>query len=277
MLGILLPSISAFFIEIADSIGKYEVANRRESIYTMGFLNYLWGTLIFLAVAVFRGSFIFSIASLPTFGIRLFLEILQTHFGILAVVRAERSSYSLIRTATIPLLLLVDIALGYAIGYAQIAGVIVIFTALVLIFLNNGIKKEGLGFVLFSTLNAVLTISLLKYDITYFNSVEAEQAVMHSLLMLYLVIGAYFIAKENPFYFLKRREFLAQSFSSGSGSAINSFAFGFAPASVVMAFYRTFSVLWSFVFGRIYFKESQLFKKIMFSILIIVGVFLLAK
>ncbi|MDP6387872.1 MAG: hypothetical protein QGG63_01160 [Candidatus Pacebacteria bacterium] len=58
----------------------------QESIYTMGFLNMLFGSIFFLLIAVFyRGEFIFSPESIPTLFTRIGLEIAQITVSILAI------------------------------------------------------------------------------------------------------------------------------------------------------------------------------------------------
>lgn len=74
MIGVILASVGTFFEEVATLIGKKKVAARKESVYTMGFLNLFWVALAFLLIAIFvPGSFRFSIASLPTLLIRAVL------------------------------------------------------------------------------------------------------------------------------------------------------------------------------------------------------------
>lgn len=275
MFGILTVGIATLFHEIADSIGKRKVAERGESIYTMGFLNMLWGALFLFAIALIRGEFVFAAASLPTFGIRVLLEIAQIHAGLLAITRADRSTFSFLRILTIPLLLLIDVILGYEIGPFAVIGIALIVASFVFLFMNHGLRKKGAGWVLFSAVNAAATISLYKYDITHFNSVEAEQGIVMLILMTYLLGMALFVARENPLVFFRKPVFLAQSLSSGVGSVILSFAYLLAPASVITTAKRSFDVLWATVSGNVYFHEKKLFIKIASLSLVVVGLALL--
>ena len=61
MFGIFLLASGAFFGEVGVSLGKEEVARRKENIYTYGFLSLFLSTLIFLLIALFRGTFLFSL------------------------------------------------------------------------------------------------------------------------------------------------------------------------------------------------------------------------
>ncbi|MBI2045859.1 MAG: hypothetical protein HYT28_00305 [Parcubacteria group bacterium] len=277
MFGIIIAGIATFFNEIATAIGKYEVSERKESVYTMGFLNMFWAALIFFGIALFiRKTFAFSLESLPTFSVRAFLEVLQAHVAILAITTADRSTFSFIRTITIPLLLVVDIILGYSITTGNIIGIIVIALGFLILFINHGIQKRGAWLVLFTAINAVATLSLYKYDITYFNSIEAEQGLMTLILMFYFFGMAYFSAKENPFSFFKKRIFFGQSISSGIASIISSFAYGFAPASIITAASRSFEIFWAIISGKKYFHEKSTAVKFISMFFIIIGLFLLA-
>src|SRR3990167_800914 len=101
MFGILLAAASSAFSELSDSIGKKEVRDKAESYYTFGFLSLLFGAVFMAVVGFLRDSMVFSMESLPTFIPRAILEILQVHITILAIVKADRSDFGLIRTLTI--------------------------------------------------------------------------------------------------------------------------------------------------------------------------------
>ena len=276
MLGIALTALSNAFQEIADSIGKYEMREHAASVYTIGFLSLLFGTILIVAEGLVRDRFIFSLASLPTFLPRLFLEVFQAHMMVLAVRTADRSNFGLVRTITIPLLLIVDVALGYTIAPAQFFGIAIIVIAVtILVFIEKNHIK-GFGFLLVGAVNAVIALSLYKYDITYFNSVEAEQTIIGLALMVYFFVLAMYIAKENPFSFLKRPLFLLQTFSSGSAHMAGSFAFMFAPASIITAALRSFSVLFALISGRFYFHERHIYLKVILFLMVTAGLILLA-
>lgn len=275
MIGIALTALGSFFEEISTTIGKKEVRDKKETVYTMAFLYLFWGTFWFLGIILFRGEFLFSTASLPTFTIRFILEIIQVHTAIWAVVLAERSTFGFIRTGTLPILLVVDLFLGYSIAPIQIAGIILIVLSLLILSLNHGIKREGLGYVVYSTFGAVATISLYKYNITNFNAVEAEQFLMHGLLLVYFYFVSLYLGHENPLKFLRHRIFFFQSFSQGAGSAVIAFAYLFAPASIITAAKRSMSAFWAMVSGKKYFHEKHLAVKIFSLSFLVAGVILL--
>jgi drug/metabolite transporter (DMT)-like permease len=275
MLGVLLAGISSAFNEVAISIGKKQVGDGAVSYYSFGFVDLLFGTAIILALGVWFNDFAFSLASLPTFLPRVFLEIVQSQLTVIALVKADRSDYGFLRTLTIPLLLLVDIALGYQIREVQILGMGIIVLAIGFLFYREGAKGAGKWLVLATAVNAVATLSLYKYDITHFNSVAAEQGIICLILMLYFFMTARLLARENPLHFLRRPVFLFQTFMSGTATATNAFAYQFAPTAVIVASLRATATLFALLSGRLYFRESRLPLKIVVCSLIIIGVYLL--
>lgn len=275
MFGLVLTSIGTLFEEIAGSIGKKEVREKKETIYAMAFLFLFWGTFAFLAVIIYRWSFAFSLASLPTFSARLGLEIVQVYISMRALVAAERSTYSFIHTGTLPLLLIVDLTLGYSILPEQIIAIIFIIMSLLVLSLNHGIEKKGLGFVVYSTVGAAATISLYKYNITNFNSVEAEQFLMHLFLLMFFYFAAIRRHEKNPLKLMKKKIFFAQSFSQGVGSVLISFAYLFAPASIIASAKRSMSVFWAILSGNVYFHEKHIAVKIISFLLLVAGVIML--
>lgn len=277
MIGLLIAGASSFFSEVGSSIGKYQIQKHKASIFTVGFLNMLLGAAILIIVGLTRTKgLIFSFASFPFFGIRVILEVVQTHISLKALAKAERSALCFIRTLTIPLLLLVDVVLGYTIGLNQILGITIIIGTLIFLLINHGFKKEGVFFALFTAVNAVATISLYKYDISHFNSVEAEQGIVMIILMIYLFAMSYFWERENPLSFFKKPIFAFESLAEGLASAIVSFAYLFAPASIIVAASRSFDVLWGMISGRTYFHEKHFLVKLISFILIVGGLAFLA-
>ncbi len=276
MLGVFLTSLATLFEEISSSIGKWKVAMQEESVFTMGFLSVLGASLFFLVIAIVKeNSFVFSVQSLPTFLVRAVLEILQLHTSMMAVVRSDRSTYGFIRTGTIVLVLIIDITLGYKLHLTQLIGIGVIIFSLLFIFTSHSINKRGIGYTIFCTVNAAITTSLYKYNISHFNSVVAEQLITCGMLSIVFSIGAYIFAKENPFVFLKKRIYMAQTSTQGIDAVIESFAYGLAPASVIIAAKRSSAVFWSVLSGKAYFKEKNTLVKILLFAVLAGGIILL--
>lgn len=276
MFGVGLVGLSAVFREIGNTIGKYEVEHDKESVFTMGFLNMFWGTVGFLIIAFFiRGEFVLAAASLATLIPRLVLEIAQTHVGVRAVAEASRSTYGFLRILTIPVLLSIDLFLGYTITFLEIVGIVLIIISLVLLFTSHGLKTKGAKLVLFTAINGAITTTLFKYNITHFNSVEAEQSLVYITKMAYLFGSAWWLAGENPFNFFRKKIPFEQSAAGGVGRIILSFAFDLAPASIIMTGKRAFTVLSAIISGNTVFAERHLLLKLGAFLLVVIGLILL--
>ncbi len=274
MVGVALAVIGSFFSEIFDLVGKVEIKKKEEGIFMMAFLSFFLAPFWFLALILYRGEFLFSMASLPTFTIRLILEVFQVYITVLAITKSERSSFGFIRTLTIPLLLIADLFLGYNLSGWQIGGIILISLALFILFLNHGVKKRGVGLVFLSMFGSVITISLFKYNITNFNSVEAEQFLLSLLLAVLFFFLTIIFEKKNPLKLIFKPAFLIQAVAVGFGGTLHSLAFAFAPASVITAVIRSASVFWGLVSGQFYFHEKKIILKIASCALILIGMFL---
>lgn len=274
MFGILLAAISSGLNEVADSIGKYEVRKRTASVYTIGFVGSVFGLIFLLIVGLVRDNFVFSLASLPTFIPRIILDVFQAHILAYAIVRADRGDFGLVRSITLPLLLAVDLLMGYTITHAQLLGIAAILTGVGLLFFFERKKIPGFWLLIVSALNAVTTISLFKYNITHFNSVEAEQSLVWLAILIYFFIRARQHG-ENPFLFLRRPAFAGMSISGGAADAAGSFAYLFAPASIVATALRASVILFSILSGRFYFNEKHFTLRIVISVAIVAGLILL--
>lgn len=276
MFGVIIVFLSSFFVEVSDSVAKFELKQKQISLYSLAIVNSFLVTFIFIAVNIFQGEFNFSPASLPIISIRIILEIVLTYIALTAIAKADRSTHGFIRILTIPLLLLVDFMLGYKINGYQLAGMGIIIFSLFLLFSYQGIKKQGAWLSLATAVLAVATITLYKYDITYYNSVAAEQTIIHLALLAFLFPMAIFKTKENPFSFFKQKIFCFQSLINVIPSFLNSYAYIFAPASVILSAYRSSAVFWSVVSGKFYFHEKHFSIKILCLILLVGGIILLA-
>ena len=80
---------------------------------------------------------------------------------------------------------------------------------------------------------------------------------------------------ENPFRMLFTNPFAAQSLTHGLASVASSFAFVFAPASIIVTAERASSILWAIISGNHYFHEQHLLIKIGIFLVISMGIFLL--
>ncbi|MBI5134466.1 MAG: hypothetical protein HZA81_03735 [Candidatus Taylorbacteria bacterium] len=275
MFGIALTALGSFLDETAASIGKWAVTHKKEPLMVMGFLNVFWVSAIFGAVALFKGEFAFAPAALPLFLTRSVFEIAQFHIGLLATVKSDRSALGFLMILTLPLLLAVDTVLGYEMTTLQLLGVATIVLSLALLLVNHGISKKGLGYALFIAINPVITISMFKYSITHYNTVEVEQSLMFGVLAVYGAAMSYVMHRENPFKYLKNPLCLAHSLLRGVSGTMHSFAYVFAPASVITTAKRAASLFAAVVSGNVYFHEKHLVLKLASFSLIVLGLILI--
>lgn len=275
MLGVIIVFFAAIFDEISNLVVKVKLEQKRISVFSLGVINEFATTLFFVGVNIFKNEFIFSFSSLPTLSLRIAAEIILYYFAMAAIAKADRSTHGFIRTLSMPLILIVDFFLGYQINFYQLSGIAIIIISLFLIFFRQGINKRGAGLSLITAVLAVLTISLYKYDITNFNSVAAEQAIVSSSLLIFLTFLAIFKAKDNPLKFFKKKIYCFQSFIRLITAIGLSYAYAFAPASVIVSAIRSSSTFWSVITGKFYFHEKHFLVKVMFLALLVAGIILL--
>jgi len=276
MFGVILTSIGTLFEEIGDLIGKAQAARGKQTALLMGFLDHFWMALVFLAIIILKSEFVFSLASLPTFIPRVILEIAQAHVVMLAIIRAERSTFGFIRVLTLPLLLLADFFLGYSVSLRQSAGIAVIILTLMMVFLGQKQDRRGRWLTVFTAVNAVATLSLYKYNITHFNSVEAEQFIVVLVLLCYFWAAGFYFDRQNHLRLLFTSPvFLAQSLAQGAAGVLDSFAYHFAPASIITAAKRSSATSWTVLSGRLFFSEKNLLFKLGILALLVTGIILL--
>lgn len=276
MLSIFLIAAGSFFSEVATSLGKNEVARRNETIYSFGFLSISVSTLVFLLIALVRGTFVFSSASLPTLVLHAAFSIIQSYVSIKAVTIADRSTYGFLRVFTIPVLLVVDLVLAYSLPVHQIMGASILTLSVLFLLLNHGLRTKGVVWVLLSAINAVITLSLFKYNITRFNSVEVEQGIVNVVLLLYFAIMVWRNNGINPLMLLTRPLMLAQSCSQALAGVLVSFGYLFVPASVATSVERAASVFFSVLAGNRQFHEKRLAQKLIAFALLAIGLVVLA-
>lgn len=262
MFAFFLVAVGTLLMEGSSTMGKKAVAKRSETLYSFGFLNYFWSCLVMLGLVLLGADFHFSRESLPFFLPRLVLEVVFAQLALRAIIRSDRSTFAFLRLITIPLIIVVDVIVGYPLNATQILGSLLIFGALVALLSEHALKTRGGKDVVLVAILATATLSLYKYDITHFNSVAAEQLLVFLVLLAYFTIAGWEHHKERTWKYLLKPRQEAQSLLHGVGVAAFSFAYYLAPASVIATLNRAFTVLWSIIFGNIYFHEKNLGFKI---------------
>lgn len=275
LIGVGLVVLATLFMEVSSDVGKAEARHHLEGPFTIAFLNVAAAVVLFALSAAARGTWVFQWASLPTFSLRLVLEMAIAYVDGVAVMRASRSTYGFVRVLSLPLVLGVDALLGQQLGTWQLVGIALIIATIAMMASHHGLEKRGLSLCILAAVLAAATISLYKYDITHFNSVEAEQTITYVLVALQLLVTAHVIGRERPLQHLRKPVFIAQSLGYGIGTALASYGYAFAPASVILAAKRSAAVFWSTISGRLYFHERHLAAKAVSLVLIVAGLVLL--
>lgn len=275
MIGLLLTAIGTSLDEWAISAGKSEVSSKNENIYTFGFLNYFWIFALLIIIAITKNSFLFNFASVPLMIVFVVLEILQVYVSLHATIEADRSTLGFLMIITIPLLLVVDMILGYKLSIHSLLGMSIIIIGLIVLLINHGLNKKGIWYVILSAINAVATISIYKYCITHYNSVEAQYIISLFFILIFLLIMSLWKYKENPLKYIFKRRLFVESFPRGVSGVLISFAYLYAPASVITSAKRGLSILWSIISGNRYFHEKHLAIKIISFVLVAIGLSLL--
>lgn len=267
MFGILLASLATLIGEGGQSISKNEVNQRHQTPIEALVLNLVFGILVVGLFVLFVpqesllkevfGGFTFNLESLPWVTLRFLLEIVVYYVFTVGITKATRATFSFLRMLTIPFLLLTDIALGYVFTMWEILGVIIILLTTATLFSTRTLKRDGMWYVVIGALLAVATVSIYKYTITEYNSVAAEQLIVSTGLLVFFTIASIIETRRIPFRHFKRRKVVAQAFAVSMEGVITSFAFIFAPSTIVMTARRASAIFWAILSGRHFFHEQH--------------------
>lgn len=274
MLSGVLVFVGHLFGEISVSASKHAFKEKLFSYKVYGFLSHITGAIIFAAIILFSSeTFSYNTKALPLFFIRLIAELVQCEIVYRAFVKADRTTFGFARIFTIPLLLLVDMFLGYSLSNAQFIGIGIIAAALLLYFGAEHLKGKGAHLALMSAVLSVLTISIFKYDVTNYNTPSATQLLMAVTLSLIYGIRVLFSKKDRSLFLrLKEHPMLGFVFvSEAVASSLLTYAYLFAPASLVLALSRASAVIWSVISGILYFHEKKVIHKVFFCAVLAVG------
>lgn len=274
----LLVFVGHFFEEISASASKHAFSSRVLSYTLYGFLAHLMTTIFFGIYAYVEGnSFVYNLEAWPIFLFRILTEIIQCEIVYRAIVMSDRTSFGFARILTIPLLLLVDIALGYSLGSMQFLGVGIICVALLAYFGAEHAKGKGIRLALLSAGLSVVNISLYKYDISHYNSAMVVQFFVALILMLFYGFRVALKKEDRALlHGLKEHPYLGMMLVAQSAAALLiSIAYGLAPASLILSLSRASAVIWSLISGVLYFHEQRVLKKAFVTAVLALGLVLL--
>lgn len=275
LIWLLLWIIWTFFEEINSSINKHK--SQKHHFLKMWVITTFFWMIVFLLSWLYKYYFTqinlnFNFDSIFLLFIRLIFEILQTYFTMQAIQKADRTTFSTIRILTIPLLIIVDIILGYNFTFYSFIWMWIILLAFIIFnFRWKIINFKWWQYVLFTAINAVFTISIFKYSIThYWNSVEIDQFFILSWILLFFIIYNY---KKNKSCALKliiqEKQFLFQWIAIWLASLILSYSYLYLNASEATMIKRAWEMFWSIIAWYLFFKESHIYKKLILAFFIL--------
>ena len=274
MLWFILWLVGTFFEESTNSITKKQTL--KYNIYQVWIIISFFSLVFFLIYAIIKILFLdkeiyINSNSYLLLAIRVCFEILQSYFTIIAINKSDRSTFSIIRIITIPLLIISDLILWYHFSILSLVWLWILLIAFVIIwFSKNKINFNWWKYALFTAINAVITISLFKYSITiYWNSVEFDQFVV---ILSILIFYAFFLIKNKskiPNIF-KDKLFLIQWVSMWISTILISFSYLFLNASIATAIKRWWEMFWSILFWYRIFGEKNLKFKLIMAIIIFI-------
>lgn len=276
MIWLILWIISTFFWELSNSILKKK--SQQYHFITIWVVLTSFSFIVFVLIAAFKYQswnyeLNFSIASIPLLLIRLILEITQSYITVLAIKHCDRSTFSILRVLTIPLLLIVDIILWYQFTLFSLIWIwIILFSFIGFNFNHKTINWKWWYFSLFTAINAVITISLFKYSIdNYGNSIEIDQWIMSIWTLLFFIIYNYSREKKIWYYLLQKDKiFWIQWLIMAISTVLLSYAYFYLNASEATAIKRAWDILWSVLAWFFFFKEENFLKKILFAFCVII-------
>lgn len=272
-----MTAISSIFRETSTAIGKIEIREHHESIYSMGFLSLMIVTIVFVAIAfIDEGGIHIHPDSYGLLGARIGLDIVGTYLSLVAIKKATRSTMSFFRLITVPLILIVDVIIGYTISVASFFGMGIVLVGLGFLFFSHGTSRKGIGWVLAQATLATATFSLFKYNIDTYNTIASEQAVATMVMLVVAFIMAFVVRREGFREIIWKKSHLGQSFLAAISSTLASFAFNFASPSVLVTVKRGSDIIASVISGNMVFHEKHLAKKLTALAVVIGGLVLLA-
>lgn len=276
MIWLVLWFIATLFGELNNSITKEKTKNYH--YMKVGVVTMTISIIIYAIVALYKYyswtmTLNFAVASIPLLAVRLVLEIAQTKITLLALKKCDRSTFSILRILTIPLLVFVDIILGYNFTQNSLIWIWIILFAFFIF--NTNTKTfdwKWWYYALFTAVNAVATISLFKYSIShYWNSVEIDQWIMRVWVLIFFLISNYKRDKLSGYEILKEEKiFYVQAIVISISGLMLSYVYVYLNASEATAVKRVWEMFWAIIAGAMFFNEKQVIKKLCFATCIMI-------
>lgn len=281
MIWLILWIIWTLFWEIKSSISKKK-SKKHHFLKVWTISSFFW-MLVFLIILIYKYYFTdltlyINPESIPLLFIRLVFEILQSYFTVLAIKKCDRSTFSIMRILTIPLLIIADIILWYQFtNYSLIWILIILLSFFAFNLKSKTINFKWIQYVLFTAINAVFTISIFKYSIShYWNSVEIDQFFINLWVLIFFFTYNYKINKDFAIgLILKEKQFILQWLVIWISSLLISYSYLYLNASEAVTVKRWGEMLWAIFAWTIFFQEDGIVKKLIFATFIMIGLWIM--
>lgn len=183
-------------------------------------------------------------------------------FAIKAIETADRSTNTIFSILTIPLLLIWDILIWYDISSYQIIGVIFITVIILTTSINWTMSLKWLKYILITNVIAFFNVTFLKYNITYFTSVETLVFIISWFTFWVFLVDILFREGRESIISCLNKDYMIFWLFAGINWILVNFAYLFGPASVINAIKKVSVMIWGVVFGKLIFKEINFVKKL---------------
>ncbi|MDR0607196.1 MAG: hypothetical protein LBG52_02330 [Candidatus Peribacteria bacterium] len=242
-------------------------------------------SLLMMLVTMIFSGIIITISNDWTFTRTLgsfFLVVFQILAGVIfselsnkAIHQSDRSTFSVMSTISIPLLLISDIVLGYNVSRRQIAGVIILVIMLSYTVIKGDFSKKGLKYIISSNLIAIGTTVAFKYATTYYASTELMNFYNAGgmSLLFFIIVGK--TKGRHGIAQILRPKYLGFASLYAVGSVLCAAAYKYMIASMVIALKRCFSMMFGILTGKLFFHEENTTKKLSVASIIGLGVFIM--
>lgn len=273
MFGILLATLGTLTGEVGQTLAKQAAVAKQQTIYGIGFVNTVMATIMLVLlfylvpadtlIGEYTSDFRFSMSAVPLglFVARVILELIASQLFITALELTTRATYSFLRMLTIPFLVMADLALGFDVTPLAILGIGIILVTTMALLSTRTLRREGMWYVIVGSLIGVFSVSIYQYNITYHNSVMAEQIILGTIYLIYFYGLAHWKTGRSPLRHFRSMRVIAQSFGFGTEIVLTGFAYLFAPSSIIMTARRTSAVFWAILSGNRIFREQHLAAK----------------
>jgi len=180
----------------------------------------------------------FSLLVFQVFGAVIFCSLSNK-----AIQHADRSTFSIMSTMSIPLLLLSDIVFGYGVTTWQIIGVLVLVVMLGYVVFKGDFSTKGMKYIIISNLISLGTITAFKYSTSHFGSTELVNfynAVFAGALFFIIISRTKgWKGIRSVFKF----KYLGFAILYGIGGVLSAAAYKYMIASMLIALKRFFAMM----------------------------------